>query len=212
MTVRLPGSHQRTGLRPVLSSGANSGQCIALLYANRCVRPKECGYSTNFLLLGLLVDRVAGEPLDQFAAQEAFAPAGMSRTMFHTSRSLYESVAPPGSGMAIPRVVNDQNAVRFGEVAGHAGPSTRRTCPLPPGSGSPRMGDRRVFEAVTIRFPSRAPRAETGSSGGAGIHQKEPVAAGTSSPIHTATGWTGTEGLDPSGTCFDLSPIGPRST
>ena len=72
---------------------------IALLYAEPLRRPpgKSAEYSDlNFLLLGLLVDRVAGEPLDRFAAQEVFAPAGMSRTMFTPPRSLYESVVPTG--------------------------------------------------------------------------------------------------------------------
>ena len=102
-------------------------------------------------------------------------------------------------------VVNDQNAVRFGEVAGHAGSSRREpTGHAMPGSGYPKdRGDRRVFEAGTIlRF------LQPGASSGNRLlgwerrdpPGKDPVAAGTllTDSTYGHTGWTGTElWLDP---------------
>jgi CubicO group peptidase (beta-lactamase class C family) len=185
---------------------------IALLYAEPLRRPpgKSAEYSDlNFLLLGLLVDRVAGEPLDRFAAREVFAPAGMSRTMFTPPRSLYESVVPTGVWHGHPSrgVVNDQNAVRFGEVAGHAGAFSTGNGPGPLRPALALRGDRRVtaevFEAATIRR-----FLQPGASSGNRLlgwerrdpPGKEPVAAGTlfTDSTYGHTGWTGTElWLDP---------------
>lgn len=50
--------------------------------------------NTNFLLLGLVVERVAGEPLGAFLERRIFAPLGMTRTR------LTESTAEPVPGLA----------------------------------------------------------------------------------------------------------------
>lgn len=80
----------------------------------------------GFIVLGELLTKLAGEPLDVFCAREIFAPLGMSQTTFNP---------PPKSKPAIPPTlqhdsfrmrpiqgeVNDSNVSLFGGVAGHAG-------------------------------------------------------------------------------------------
>ncbi|HEY0144515.1 MAG TPA: exo-beta-N-acetylmuramidase NamZ domain-containing protein [Thermoanaerobaculia bacterium] len=71
----------------------------------------------NYILLGEIVRRVAGQPLDQFAAREIFAPLGMRDSGFRPTRTA--RVAPTEDGLRA--VVHDPTARRMGGVAGHAG-------------------------------------------------------------------------------------------
>jgi CubicO group peptidase (beta-lactamase class C family) len=77
----------------------------------------------NFLLLGLLVEQVSGESLDQFVERSVLIPAGMAHTYYRPGDSVAARTAPTGQwkGHAVCCVVNDQNAARLGGAAGHAG-------------------------------------------------------------------------------------------
>jgi uncharacterized protein YbbC (DUF1343 family) len=87
----------------------------------------------NFFLLGDIVRRVAGQPLDRFARERIFDPLGMKDTMFTPPASLASRIAPTenctrfgwpcqGPDMTMLRgVVHDPTARRMGGVAGHAG-------------------------------------------------------------------------------------------
>jgi uncharacterized protein YbbC (DUF1343 family)/CubicO group peptidase (beta-lactamase class C family) len=87
----------------------------------------------NFFLLGDIIRRVSGQPLDRFAHERIFEPLGMKDTMFTPPASLAPRIAPTesctrygwpcqGSDMAMLRgVVHDPTARRMGGVAGHAG-------------------------------------------------------------------------------------------
>jgi CubicO group peptidase (beta-lactamase class C family) len=78
----------------------------------------------NAILLGEIVRRVSGEPLDQFVVREVYTPLGINEQMlFRPSRRLERRTAPTGiwRGHAIAGVVNDPNAAKLGGVAGHAG-------------------------------------------------------------------------------------------
>ena len=77
----------------------------------------------GFIVLGELVARLAGKPLDQFAAEEIFSPLGMSDTGFCPDPALRPRIAPTEkSGQEFLRgVVHDPRAARLGGVAGHAG-------------------------------------------------------------------------------------------
>ncbi len=87
----------------------------------------------NFFLLGDVVQRVSGLPLDRFAHEHIFDPLGMKDTMFNPPASLVSRVAPTesctrfgwpcqGPEMTMLRgVVHDPTARRMGGVAGHAG-------------------------------------------------------------------------------------------
>jgi uncharacterized protein YbbC (DUF1343 family)/CubicO group peptidase (beta-lactamase class C family) len=87
----------------------------------------------NFFLLGDIVQRVSGMPLDRFAREQIFEPLGMRDTTFNPPVSLTSRIAPTesctrfgwpcqGPDMQMLRgVVHDPTARRMGGVAGHAG-------------------------------------------------------------------------------------------
>ena len=77
----------------------------------------------NAILLGLLVEQIAGMPLNRFAARAVFVPLGMKATAFAPELPRTASVAPSRriGCCAAPGRVNDENAFFLGGVAGHAG-------------------------------------------------------------------------------------------
>jgi uncharacterized protein YbbC (DUF1343 family) len=87
----------------------------------------------NYFLLGDIVKRVSGLPLDQFAKKHIFDPLGMKDTGFVPAESLRPRIAPTekctpygwpceGPDMQMLRgVVHDPTARRMAGVAGHAG-------------------------------------------------------------------------------------------
>jgi uncharacterized protein YbbC (DUF1343 family)/CubicO group peptidase (beta-lactamase class C family) len=87
----------------------------------------------NFFVLGEIVARVGGMPLDRFARTYLFDPLGMRDTFFNPPAHLKARIAPTepcrplgwpcgGPGATLLRgVVHDPTARRMGGVAGHAG-------------------------------------------------------------------------------------------
>jgi uncharacterized protein YbbC (DUF1343 family) len=77
----------------------------------------------DFIVLGELVRRVSGEPLDAYAARHIFQPLGMRDTTFLPSPNLRDRIAPADVEGAELRwgEVQDPIAYRMGSVAGHAG-------------------------------------------------------------------------------------------
>jgi CubicO group peptidase (beta-lactamase class C family) len=78
----------------------------------------------NFILLGEIVRRVSGQPLDRFARQQLFAPLGMRDTGFTPDAALRPCIAATandGNGVMLRGIVHDPTARRMGGVAGHAG-------------------------------------------------------------------------------------------
>lgn len=77
----------------------------------------------NAILLGWVIERVTGQPLDRFVGANLFRPLGMAQTAYQPARALAGRIAPVGlwRGHAVGGEVHDQNAVRLGGVAGHAG-------------------------------------------------------------------------------------------
>jgi uncharacterized protein YbbC (DUF1343 family)/CubicO group peptidase (beta-lactamase class C family) len=71
----------------------------------------------NYMLLGEIVHRVAGEPLDVFAKKHVFEPLGMRDTSFRPAQN--RRIAPTENGLR--GVVHDPTARALGGVAGHAG-------------------------------------------------------------------------------------------
>lgn len=87
----------------------------------------------NFILLGEIVRRVSGMPLDEFAGSRIFGPLGMNETGFRPAAGDVARIAPtescppldypcggPGSSM-LRGVVHDPTTRRMGGVSGHAG-------------------------------------------------------------------------------------------
>lgn len=79
----------------------------------------------NFELLGEIVRRASGKPLDEFVREQIFVPLGMNETMFRPPVSLRVRIAPteidPATGKPFRGVVHDPTARNMGGVAGHAG-------------------------------------------------------------------------------------------
>lgn len=88
----------------------------------------------NFEVLGELVRRISGKPLDQFAAENIFRPLGMKDTGFVPAKTLQSRIAPTerwydaervgnaNASQEIKRgIVHDPRAYLLGGVAGHAG-------------------------------------------------------------------------------------------
>jgi CubicO group peptidase (beta-lactamase class C family) len=73
----------------------------------------------NFILLGELVRRVSGQPLDAFCHEQIYGPLGARDTMFLPPHELNSDIAPTAGYSS--GVVQDPNARRLGGVAGHAG-------------------------------------------------------------------------------------------
>ena len=128
-----------SGLRPDLDldepwSGAEQAIDLAIGEVPTSPPGERFVYSDiNFLLLGEIVRRVSGRPLDQFAREEIFAPLKMNDTTFLPGEPLRPRIAPTerctpsvaaceGSSPQMLRgIVHDPTARRMGGVAGHAG-------------------------------------------------------------------------------------------
>jgi len=115
-----------SGLPPVPRWPAQGGDASrrALLQAvltTPTLRPPSVGYTysdVGYILLGEIVARVAGQPLDQVFAQTVAAPLGRETLGFGPA-SDGRDVAPTGPDT--PGRVHDPRARDLGGVAGHAG-------------------------------------------------------------------------------------------
>src|SRR5206468_581403 len=77
----------------------------------------------GFIVLGELVEKIGGLPVDQFAAKHVFAPLKMKDTTYKPGWHQLPRVAPTGkrAGNIIFGQVHDPRAFALGGVAGHAG-------------------------------------------------------------------------------------------
>ncbi|HMJ91075.1 MAG TPA: serine hydrolase domain-containing protein [Candidatus Acidoferrum sp.] len=126
ITVRHLMTHT-SGLRAGLSPQP-SGTHVAIQMACRQTLLNPIGtkflYSDiNYILLGEIVHRVSGRPLEMFAAQEVFQPLMMKDTGYLPLPEERARIAPTErEGTNILRgVVHDPTARRMDRVAGHAG-------------------------------------------------------------------------------------------
>ena len=79
---------------------------------------------TNFIVLGALVERVSGLPLDVYCERNIFSPLGMAHTRFLPPKEWLPQIAPTEydeAGQMLRGVVHDPRSRRMGGVAGHAG-------------------------------------------------------------------------------------------
>jgi len=80
----------------------------------------------GFIILGVVLERLADETLDVFCQREIFGPLGMTHTTFNPAHALKGSIPPTADDLAfrhriIQGEVQDENASVMGGVAGHAG-------------------------------------------------------------------------------------------
>ena len=109
-----PWSGYETGIRRALIEKPTSPPATRFVYSD-----------INFELLGEVVHRLSGKPLDEFARDAVFNPLGMKETGFHPPPSLRARIAPTeidaATGAPFRGVVHDPTARYMGGVAGHAG-------------------------------------------------------------------------------------------
>jgi len=76
-------------------------------------------------VLGMIVEEISGQRLDQFLAERVFGPLGMHDTFYRPADSLRYRIAPtevtPPRGYPLRGEVHDENAYALGGIAGHAG-------------------------------------------------------------------------------------------
>lgn len=80
----------------------------------------------GFILLGVALERIAGESLDRFCQREIFGPLGMSHTAFNPPAAWKSRIVPTADDQTfrkriIQGEVQDENASVMGGVAPHAG-------------------------------------------------------------------------------------------
>ena len=109
------------------ASWSGYGHALQLAYDVQPVIPPGSGFlysDINYIVLGELVARVSGVPLDRYASEHIFQPLRMDSTRFNPPAEWHSRVAPTARdehGAMLRGVVDDPSARRMGGVAGHAG-------------------------------------------------------------------------------------------
>jgi len=129
ITIRQLLTHY-SGLRDSLDSKPMwGGYPIALrkILAEKPLCPPETRFiysDINFIVLGELVSRISGQPLDVYCAEHIFKPLGMKDTSFRPSRA-FDRIAPTQYKYGVEGMlwgeVHDPISNQMGGVAGHAG-------------------------------------------------------------------------------------------
>ena len=128
ITIRQLLTHT-SGLRPGISlrdkwNGAQAAIGLACRETLRQQPGTKFTYSDiNFILLGEIVRRISGKPLNEFAKDHIFTPLKMHDTGFLPATALTSRIAPTEAiaGKMLRGTVHDPTAHRMGGVAGHAG-------------------------------------------------------------------------------------------
>ena len=139
ITIRQLMTHY-SGLRPDLDLDPyweGKEEAERRIWAEKPIAPPGANFlysDINFETLGLLVERLSGMPLEEFAWKNIYQPLGMVHTGFRplhppagfeTPITDVKEIAPtqydPQTGEMLRGVVHDPTARRMGGVAGHAG-------------------------------------------------------------------------------------------
>jgi uncharacterized protein YbbC (DUF1343 family)/CubicO group peptidase (beta-lactamase class C family) len=131
ITVRQLLTHY-SGLRPGLDLKVKwSGykKALQMVVAEKLISPPGTRFvysDINFIILGELVCRISGLPLDVYCNEHVFKPLGMKDSRFRPSPALHDRIAPTQyqhgtSGKMLWGEVHDPTAYSMGGVAGHAG-------------------------------------------------------------------------------------------
>ena len=80
----------------------------------------------NMIVMGEIISRITGEPLDQFVAENVFRPLGMKHTRYNPPAKWIFRTAPTEMDNTLRHqlmwgIVHDENAYLMGGVSGHAG-------------------------------------------------------------------------------------------
>jgi CubicO group peptidase (beta-lactamase class C family) len=114
--------------RPLYKEATSPESALALVYAtplDTAPGVRMVYSDLGAILLGEIVRRVSGEPLDQYLQRHVFGPLGMSETQYRPGPELRARIAPteidPWRQRHLRGEVHDENAYALGGVAGHAG-------------------------------------------------------------------------------------------
>ncbi len=150
-----------SGLRPGISlagwTDAPGAIAVACAEMPRSAPGTQFVYSDiNFILLGEIVRRVSGKPLDEFLQREIYGPLKMEDTGFLPPQERGLRIAPTTvtDGVALRGAVHDPTARQMGGVAGHAGlfstaPDIARFARMLLNGGE--LEGVRVLQAATVR-------------------------------------------------------------
>ncbi len=112
---------------------------------------------TGFLLLGEVVRRVSGLPLDRYLDKHVFKPLGLKDTLFNPPASLRDRIAPTEfhNGRLMIGEVHDPRSRAVGGVAGHAGlfstaADLARLCRMLLAEGT--LDGQRIMQPTTVRL------------------------------------------------------------
>jgi CubicO group peptidase (beta-lactamase class C family) len=138
-----------TLIRRILSAPLRSAPGTSYAYAN-----------ATSIILGMVLERVTGMPLDIAADTLVFEPLGMKRTTFHPERFPWEEVAPTEydswRGRLIQAEVHDESAARLRPlIVGSAGlfstvPDFMKCICMLLNNGI--AGGRQLFKPATVRL------------------------------------------------------------
>ncbi|HWC74383.1 MAG TPA: serine hydrolase domain-containing protein [Gemmatimonadales bacterium] len=236
ITVRHLLTHT-SGLRATLplKNAGDSATALNMVVTTVPVAPpgSRMVYSDlNAILLGEIVRRVSGAPLDVFVTREIYAPLGLDQQLlFRPPRKLEHRIAPTGlwHGHAIAGMVNDPNAAKLGGVSGHAGlfataAGLARYAEFMLNEGAAPGGAQIVKKETVRQFTQIAVPARRGVSARTLGWEALPTGEETSSAgtlfgphSYGHTGWTGTSlWIDPDRDVFVLlltnRAFDPRTT
>jgi uncharacterized protein YbbC (DUF1343 family)/CubicO group peptidase (beta-lactamase class C family) len=112
---------------------------------------------TGFLLLGEVVRRVGGLPLDRYVDKHVFKPLGLKDTMFNPPASLRDRIAPTefAHGRLLVGEAHDPRSRAVGGVAGHAGlfstaADLARLCRMLLSEGA--LDGQRIMQPTTVKL------------------------------------------------------------
>jgi uncharacterized protein YbbC (DUF1343 family)/CubicO group peptidase (beta-lactamase class C family) len=129
ITVRQLLTHY-SGLEPDLdrkTKWEGKETAYRMAFSETLVDPPGSKFSysdVNFITLGALIERVSGEPLDQYCDRHIFAPLQMLHTRYLPPAAWRPKIAPTQydeNEHMLRGVVHDPTARLMGGVAGHAG-------------------------------------------------------------------------------------------
>jgi CubicO group peptidase (beta-lactamase class C family) len=108
-----------------LAGSAAYVSCVAAMDLEYEPGSRSVYSDLGFILLGGVLERLAGEPLDVFVRREVFTPLAMTETLYLPPSSSWPRIAPtehdPWRGRLLRGEVHDENAYAMGGVAPHAG-------------------------------------------------------------------------------------------
>ncbi|MBR2048810.1 MAG: beta-lactamase family protein [Oscillospiraceae bacterium] len=75
----------------------------------------------GYILLGRILEKIGGAPLDALAERLVFHPLGMAHTGYHPDGDIAPTELDPATGRLLQGIVHDENARFLGGISGNAG-------------------------------------------------------------------------------------------